>query len=89
METSMVALNESERAAAEAVFGERLPLAERYVQHLATTIMSGDRVEVSGQPIYNEEKVYYLLNKPRGVISSVTDDKGRPTVVDLLPFFSS
>ena len=37
METSMVALNESERAAAETVFGERLPLAERYVQHLATT----------------------------------------------------
>ena len=37
METSMVALNESERAAVEAVFGERLPLAERYVQHLATT----------------------------------------------------
>ena len=37
METSMFALNESERAAAEAVFGERLPLAERYVQHLATT----------------------------------------------------
>ena len=25
------------------------------------------------------------LNKPRGVISSVTDDKGCPTVVDLLP----
>ena len=37
METSMVTLSESERAAAEAVFGERLPLAERYVQHLATT----------------------------------------------------
>ena len=37
MVTSMVALSESERAAAEAVFGERLPLAERYVQHLATT----------------------------------------------------
>ena len=37
METSMVALNENECAAAEAVFGERLPLAERYVQHLATT----------------------------------------------------
>ena len=26
-----------------------------------------------------------MLNKPRGVISSVTDDKGRKTVVDLLP----
>ncbi len=46
------------------------------VRELATTIKSGDKVEVEGQPIYNEEKVYYLLNKPRGVISSVTDDKG-------------
>ena len=55
------------------------------IRELATTIKSGDRVEVNGQPIYNEEKVYYLLNKPRGVISSVTDDKGRQTVVDLLP----
>lgn len=37
MEETKVTLNENERAAAEAVFGERLPLAERYVQHLATT----------------------------------------------------
>ena len=37
------------------------------VRELATTIKSGDKVEVEGQPIYNEEKVYYLLNKPRGV----------------------
>ena len=37
MEETKVTLNENERAAAVAVFGERLPLAERYVQHLATT----------------------------------------------------
>jgi len=37
VEETKVTLNENERAAAEAVFGERLPLAERYVQHLATT----------------------------------------------------
>ena len=37
LEETKVTLNENERAAAEAVFGERLPLAERYVQHLATT----------------------------------------------------
>ena len=37
MEETKVTLNENERAAAEAVFGEHLPLAERYVQHLATT----------------------------------------------------
>ncbi len=38
METSMKLLSmRAKRATAEAVFGERLPLAERYVQHLATT----------------------------------------------------
>lgn len=37
MEELKVALSEGNRAAAEAVFGDHLPLAERYVQHLATT----------------------------------------------------
>ena len=46
---------------------------------------NGDIVEVNGSPIYNEEKVYYLLNKPRGVISSVSDEKNRKTVIDLMP----
>ncbi|MFV8213953.1 pseudouridine synthase, partial [Streptococcus pluranimalium] len=55
------------------------------VTELATLVKSGDVVEVEGSPIYNEEKVYYLLNKPRGVISSVSDEKGRQTVIDLLP----
>ena len=31
-----------------------------------------------------QDKVYYLLNKPRGIITSTTDDKGRMTVVDLI-----
>ncbi len=31
-----------------------------------------------------EDKVYYLLNKPRGIITSTTDDKKRKTVVDLI-----
>lgn len=57
----------------------------KVVKELATLIKSGDKVEVEGTPVYNEEKVYYLLNKPRGVISSVSDDKGRKTVTDLLP----
>ena len=36
-------------------------------------------------PIYQEEFGYYLLYKPRGVISAVADDKGRKVVTDLLP----
>ena len=75
----------SRRKAEELIKQGLVTLNGQVVTELATTVKSGDRVEVEGQPIYNEEKVYYLLNKPRGVISSVRDDKGRRTVVDLLP----
>ena len=41
-------------------------------------------IRVDGKPLGKEEKVVYLLNKPKNVISSVSDDKGRKTVVDLI-----
>ena len=75
----------SRRKAEELIRQGKVSINGQVVRELATNVKSGDRVEVEGQPIYNEEKVYYLLNKPRGVISSVSDDKGRKTVVDLLP----
>ncbi|CUS26268.1 Ribosomal large subunit pseudouridine synthase B RluB [Paucilactobacillus oligofermentans DSM 15707 = LMG 22743] len=43
-----------------------------------------DQVSVDGIPLNHAKLVYYLLNKPRGVISSSKDDKGRKTVVDIL-----
>ena len=44
-----------------------------------------DVVEVNGKKIsLNEKKVYILLNKPAGYLSSVTDDRGRKTVIDLI-----
>lgn len=75
----------SRRKAEELIKQGLVTVNGQVVKELATTIKSGDVVEVEGTPIYNEEKVYYLLNKPRGVISSVSDDKGRKTVIDLLP----
>ncbi|MDG3142917.1 rRNA pseudouridine synthase [Streptococcus suis] len=75
----------SRRKAEELIKQGLVTINGKVVTELATTIKAGDRVEVEGTPIYNEEKVYYLLNKPRGVISSVSDEKGRQTVVDLLP----
>jgi 23S rRNA pseudouridine2605 synthase len=45
-----------------------------------------DRVEVDGRPVgIRPDRVYYLLNKPLGVISTSRDPQGRPRVVDLVP----
>ena len=44
-----------------------------------------DCIEINGVRINEKQnKVYYLLNKPRGVVTSSSDDKGRKTVVDLI-----
>ena len=44
-----------------------------------------DYIEVEGNAINEkQDKVYYLLNKPRGIITSTYDNKGRKTVVDLI-----
>ncbi|MFV0249862.1 MAG: pseudouridine synthase [Bacilli bacterium] len=51
-----------------------------------TKVSDKDIVEVEGNVLTNKEaKVYFLLYKPRGVITSTKDDKNRKTVVDLIP----
>ncbi len=45
-----------------------------------------DVIEVDGAQIgVKAGLVHYLLNKPRGVITTASDPQGRPTVIDLLP----
>jgi 23S rRNA pseudouridine2605 synthase len=44
-----------------------------------------DRIAVDGVALRREPLVYWLLHKPRGVLSTVSDPEGRPTVVDLVP----
>ena len=44
-----------------------------------------DKVEVDGSPIpLRTELVYYLLNKPEGIVTTADDPEGRPTVLDLV-----
>lgn len=52
------------------------------VTELGYKVSTQDRIEVNGVPISKEAPVYYLFYKPRGVISAVSDDKGRPVVTD-------
>src|SRR5688572_12891742 len=44
-----------------------------------------DQVEVDGEAVVAHDKFYVLFNKPKGCITAVTDDRGRPTVMDYLP----
>lgn len=47
--------------------------------------LSCDRIDVDGQPAAAAKPVYLVLNKPRGVITTASDEKGRRTVYENLP----
>jgi pseudouridine synthase len=57
------------------------------VATLGASVEEEDEVLVDGKPIATQEKEleYYIMNKPKGVICTVSDDRGRKTVMDLLP----
>lgn len=77
----------SRRKAEELIREGRVKVNGDTVFEMGTKIDNGDIVEVDGIILNvenKEQKVYYLLNKPREVITSVSDDKGRKTVIDLI-----
>jgi 23S rRNA pseudouridine2605 synthase len=43
-----------------------------------------DRIEVEGQELRAAEKIYLVMNKPRGIVTTAADEKGRQTVYSLL-----
>jgi 23S rRNA pseudouridine2605 synthase len=44
-----------------------------------------DRIEIDGQPVARSSKVYLALNKPRGIVTTASDEKERDTVYAYLP----
>ena len=57
------------------------------VATLGASVEEGDEVAVDGVVLETSEKKneYYLMNKPKGVVCTVSDDRGRKTVMDFLP----
>ena len=74
----------SRRKAEELILDGKVKVNGQVVTELGTKVDNKDEIMVNDKLIVKEEKEYYLLNKPRGVITSTSDDKGRTTVVDLI-----
>ena len=74
----------SRRAAEGLILAGKVKVNGQVVTELGTKVDGNDEVMVNGEPVEQEQHEYYLLDKPRGVISSAHDDKGRKTVVDIL-----
>ena len=54
---------------------------------LGADVQDGDEVLLDDKPIARAEKKleYYIMNKPKGILCTVSDDRGRKTVMNLLP----
>lgn len=74
----------SRRKAEELILSGKVKVNGTVVKELGTKVNSNDLIMINNKIITNDEKVYFLLNKPRGVITSTSDDKERKTVVDLI-----
>ncbi len=75
----------SRRQAADYVKAGKVAVNGKVEMSPGYQIEAGDLVTFEGKPIQPEEKlVYILMNKPRGIITTVKDDQGRQTVIDLV-----
>ena len=74
----------SRRHAEELIKSGKVNVNGKVVTDMGIKVTTKDVIMVDGQSLNIEDKVYYLLNKPRGVISAASDDKKRKTVVDLI-----
>jgi 23S rRNA pseudouridine2605 synthase len=76
----------SRRKCEELITAGRVTVDGRTVTELGTKVDPDEaEVRVDGEPLPRTKRLYYLVNKPTGVVSSNRDPSGRPRVVDLLP----
>jgi 23S rRNA pseudouridine2605 synthase len=75
----------SRRAAEGLIADGRVSVAGEAVTDPALDVDESSDVSVDGRPVRREPREVYVLNKPRGVVSTARDTHGRPTVVELVP----
>ena len=74
----------SRREADELIATGKIKVNGKIVREMGLRVQIDDKVEYQGKVLQGEEIRYVLLNKPKGFISNVTDEKDRKTVMDLV-----
>ena len=75
----------SRREAEKIISAGRVTVDGKIIRELGAKANAKQKICVDGKPIkICAEKIYILLNKPRGYVSTVKDDRGRRTVLELL-----
>lgn len=72
------------RSKAEMLVREgRVTLNGRIIKDPDTPAHENDEIIINGKRIEANEKVYFMMNKPRGIVTTASDEKGRKTVMEL------
>lgn len=75
----------SRRASEQLILDGKVKVNGKVVRELGTKAdPSIDRIEVNGQPLVSQRLRYIMLNKPSGYITTVSDERNRRTVMDLI-----
>jgi len=75
----------SRRKSEELIKDGRVSVNGKIVTDFAyEVLLESDDVRVDGEKVKPEQKIYFLLNKPKGFITSTKDEKGRNTVINLI-----
>jgi 23S rRNA pseudouridine2605 synthase len=76
----------SRRKAEEMITAGRVAVNGEVVSELGAKALETDTITVDGVPLGAEpEKMYIMLHKPEGVVTTAADPFGRPTVMDYIP----
>ena len=74
----------SRRKAEKLILEGKVLVNDELVTKLGTKVSEEDTIVVEGNTLKKDSKEYYLLNKPSGYITSVSDEKNRKVVTELI-----
>ncbi len=74
----------SRREADELITTGQIKVNGKVVREMGWRVHHGDQVEYNGELLRGERPIYLLLNKPKGYLSTMSDDRGRKTVMHLI-----